>query len=201
MNHRILALGLFASFLFNGGAFARDDALQNIPLKWTPTSNLSEMGPLDVSGALITTKIHVDTLVDTRANPSLVAENSEKADKIKQVTTSSDVAGYVTDHLKETMHAAGLNVVDGGADLIVSGEIRQFFVTETSMYRGEISLFIHVKNGAGKDVWTGVVGGAAERFGRSYRADNYYETMSDMMLRATYNLLANPGFRDAFQKH
>jgi hypothetical protein len=42
---------------------------------------------------------------------------------------------------------------------------------------------------------TGAVGDA-ERFGRSYKADNYCETMSDMVIRATYNLLAN-----ALQKH
>lgn len=47
---------------------------------------------------------------------------------------------------------------------------------------------------------TGAVGDA-ERFGRSYKADNYCETMSDMVIRATYNLLANAGFREALQKH
>jgi len=42
--------------------------------------------------------------------------------------------------------------------------------------------------------------GGAENFGRSYKADNYYETLSNMVLRATYNLLANPGFHQAMQK-
>jgi hypothetical protein len=196
MRQRFLASVISASLLVSGAALARG-MLENIPLKWTPTSTLSEMGVVDVSGALLTTKIHLDTLVDTRQNPSLIAENREHADKIRPVTTSGDVAGFVTDHLKESLHGAGLNTVDGGADFIVSGEIRQFFVTEVNTYDGEISLLIRVKNGSGKELWTGIVAGDATRWGRSYKAENYYEAISNMVLRATYNLLANPGFRAA----
>ncbi len=112
-----------------------------------------------------------------------------------------DVAAFVTDHFRESLHSAGLNIVDGAADVTISGELRQFFVTETSTYKGEVSVILHVKNSAGKDLWTGVVGGDSTRFGRSYKADNYYETVSDMVLRASYNLLSNQGFRDALQKH
>jgi len=179
MGHRILAGGFFACLLLSGAAFARDDVLQNVPLKWSPTSTLAEIGPLDVSG---------------------VAENQEKTDHVRPVTTSSDVAAFLVDHLKETLQHAGVTIVDGGADVTITGEIRQFFVTETSMYRGEVSVLLHVKNSAGKEIWTGVIGGAAERFGRSYRLDNYQETMSDMVLHAAYNLLASPGFREALQK-
>jgi hypothetical protein len=196
MRQRFLASVISASLLVSGAALARG-MLENIPLKWTPTSTLSEMGVVDVSGALLTTKIHLDTLVDTRQNPSLIAENREHADKIRPVTTSGDVAGFVTDHLKESLHGAGLNTVDGGADFIVSGEIRQFFVTEVNTYDGEISLLIRVRNGSGKELWTGIVAGDATRWGRSYKAENYYEAISNMVLRATYNLLANPGFRAA----
>jgi hypothetical protein len=130
----------------------------------------------------------------------LVAENREKTDKVRQMTTSSDVAGFVTDHLKDSLHGAGLTIVDSGADVSISGEIRQFFVTETSTYNGEVSLLIRVKNNAGKELWAGIATGDSTHWGRSYSAANYYETMSDMLLRATYNLLANPGFRDALGK-
>jgi hypothetical protein len=194
-----LAIGLLASSLISGAALAASD-LANIPLKWTPTSSLSSMGTIDLSGNIVATSIHFDALTDARENPSLVAENREKA-KYRQMTTSSDVPAFVLDHLKQTLFAAGLKIVDGPADLTVSGELRQFFVTETETYKGEISLVLHVKNSAGKELWTGVVGGDSERFGRSYKADNYYETMSDMVLRAAYNLLSSPGFHDALQKH
>jgi hypothetical protein len=70
-----------------------------------------------------------------------------------------------------------------------------------NVYRGEVSIVIHVKNSAGKEIWSSVVGGDAERFGRSYRADNYYEVLADTLLRAAHNLLVNPGFHEALEKH
>jgi hypothetical protein len=200
MRHPMLAITCLATVLVSGAAFAGAD-LANIPLNWTPTSTFASMGTIDLSGNIVSTSIHFDPLVDARQNPALIAENREKANKFRQVTTTADVAAFVTNHVKESLHGAGLNIVDGAADVTISGELRQFFVTETSTYKGEISMVIHVKNSAGKEVWTGVVGGDAERFGRSYKADNYYETMSDMVLRASYNLVGNQGFREALQKH
>jgi hypothetical protein len=199
MRHRLIAFASFASVVVSAAAFAGGD-LQNIPLKWTPTSTFAEMGHVDVNGPMASTKIHFEPLVDARQNPSLVAENREKPEKIRQVTTSSDVAAFVSDHLKDILHGAGLNIVDGPADLTISGEVRQFFVTEVNTYGGEMSVLIHVKNSAGKELWTGAAAGDSTRWGRSYKADNYYETMSDMVLRAAYNLLSTPGFRDAFGK-
>jgi hypothetical protein len=200
MRQHIFAAAIFALLLISADC-ARGASLENVALLWTPTSTLSEMGPLDISGPLLTAKISMEPLVDTRQNPSLVAENREKADKVRQMTTSSDVAGFVTEHLRDSLHGAGLTLVDGGADVSISGEIRKFFVTEMNTYNGEISLLIHVKNSAGKELWVGIASGDSTRWGRSYSAANYYETMSDMLLRATYNLLANPGFRDALGKH
>jgi len=200
MRHPMLAFTCFATVLVSGAAFAGPD-LANIPLNWTPTSTFASMGTIDLSGNIVSTSIHFDPLVDARQNPTLIAENREKANKFRQVTTTADVAAFVTNHVKESLHGAGLNIVDGAADVTISGELRQFFVTETSTYKGEISMVIRLKNSAGKEVWTGVVGGDAERFGRSYKADNYYETMSDMVLRASYNLVGNQGFREALQKH
>ncbi len=200
MRQHLLAAAFFASLLINGAVFAAA-GLENIPLQWKPTSSFSQMGTIDLSGGTITTKIHFDPLIDTRQNPTLVAENREKADKVRPVTTSSDVAAFVTDHLNDTMRSAGLSVVVDAADVTVSGEIRKFFVAEDSTYNGEISLMIHVKDGAGKELWSSVINGDATRFGRSYKAENYFEVMSDMLLRATYNLLATDGFRAALAKH
>ena len=181
-------------------AFARGEPLQNIPLKWTPTATLAEWGAVDVSGAMAAAKVRVDAFVDARENPALVGENRENSDKIRQVTTSDDVAAFIALHLKEGLRSAGLSIVDSGGDLAISGEIRRFFVTEVNTYGGEIAVLIHVKNSAGKELWSGVVSGDSTRWGRSYSAANYYETISDMVLSATHNLLANAGFHDALAK-
>jgi hypothetical protein len=200
MSNRRLATTLSILVFFAGQALAKDKLLENVPLKWTPTDSIAGLGPVDLSGAALGTAIHVDALVDTRQNPSAVAENREDERKVLPVTTSTDVAAFVTDHLKDMLRGAGLNLVDGPGDVTLSGEIRQFFVTETSLYHGDMSVLIHLKDNQGREVWSGVISGAPERFGRSYKLDNYYETLSDMIVRSAHSLLSNPGFRDALQK-
>ncbi len=195
------SLAGLACLLVSAVAAAKPAVLENIPLKWSPTSTLAEMGPVDLAAPDLAVKIHVDALVDNRQNPTLIAQNTEKPDKPRPVTTSGDVGAFVTEHLRDTLRGAGLSIVDGAGDLTLSGEIRQYFVNEVNVYRGEASLVLHLKNGAGKEVWSGVVSGDAERFGRSYKADNYYEVLSDTLLRAAHNLLVNPGFHEALEKH
>jgi hypothetical protein len=201
MSHRIVIAVLSGLVFVAGAAIAKNKPLENIPLKWTPTDSIASLGPVDLGSAALATSIHVDALVDARQNPSSVAENREDEQKVLPVTTSTDVAGFVTDHLKELLRGAGLNVVEGPGNVALSGEIRQFFVTETSLYHGEMSVLIHLKNSRGEEIWSGVISAAPERFGRSYKAENYYETMSDMIVRSAHGLLSNPGFRDALQKH
>jgi hypothetical protein len=196
MSQRILSL--FCATLLAGSVLATPKLLENIPLVWKPTDTLASLGPLNLSGAATSTALHVDTLVDTRQNPAQIAENREKLEKPLPVTTSSDVSVFITDHLKDTLHVAGLNVVDGPGTLTLSGEIRQFFVTETGTYHSEVSLVLHLKNAQGKEIWSGAAAGGTERFGRSYKAENYYETLSDGLLRATQNLLMSPAFTEAF---
>ena len=200
MSYRVPVLALLVGALVSGTALART-MLDNIPLKWTPTSSLTEMGPLNLSASDLAARIHVDTLVDARQNPTLIGQNTEKADKPLSVSTSSDVPAFVTEHLKDTLRAGGLTVVDDGGDLFLSGEIRQYYVTEVNMYRGELSLVLHLKNSAGKEIWSGAITGDAERFGRSYKAENYLEVLSDTLLKAGYNLMVNPGFHDGLEKH
>jgi hypothetical protein len=197
MSPRILAF-VFAGCLAAGVSYAADQPL-NMPLKWTPKESISSMGPLDLSGALLTTKIRIDAFTDVRPDAASVAENREKSQP-RPVTTSSDVPAFVADHMKEAMRGLGLSIVDSGGDVSLSAEVRQFFVTETNTYQGNVSLFVHLKDAAGKELWSGVVLGSAEHFGRSYKADNYDETFSDMVLHATYNLLANPAFHEALAK-
>jgi hypothetical protein len=198
MSHRILAF-VFAGCLATGVTLAADQPL-NMPLKWTPKESISSMGPLDLSGALLTTKIRIDAFTDARPDAASIAENREKSTP-RPVTTSSDVPAFIADHMKEAMRGLGLSIVDSGGDVSLSAEVRQFFITETNTYQGSISLSVHLKNAAGKEIWSGVVLGSAEHFGRSYKAENYDETFSDMVLHATYNLLANPAFHEALGKH
>jgi len=190
-----------ATLLVSTTALARGDDLQNLQLLWTPNTSLSEMGPLDVSGPLLTSPIHFDAFVDQRQDHSLIGENREDAAKPRTVKTSADVPAFISTNMRDLARAAGANVSDAPEAVRISADVRQFFVIETDNYRGQISLLVHVRDAKGKELWTGIINGGAENYGRSFRADNYNETISNMLMRATYNLLASASFRDSLGKH
>jgi hypothetical protein len=202
LNRRFFAVACWTGSL-SGSPFASifgdSKLLTDIPLKWAAKGNLARIGPVDVGGPLLTRTIRVGPFVDARQNPKQVGENRQESAP-KPVTTSSDVAAFLSEHMKDVLHEAGVNTVDGAADFTLSGEIQQLFVTETDLYRGEASLAMHLKNVAGKELWSSLVSGAANSSGRSYNADNYYETISETILRTTYNLLTDPGFHEALTK-
>jgi hypothetical protein len=197
MNRRILAAAWAACLMLGGAAQASPKLLANIPLVWSPTSTLAEEGPLDISGPLLTRKIHLDLLQDMRKNPALIGENHEDDKKTLPVTTSDNVAAFVTQHFAEMLQKGGLTLADGSVDVTLSGEIRDFFVAESPSYRGSVTLLLHAKNAQGKEIWTGTVTADAKRFGRSYNAENYYEVLSDLLIKAAYQLLRNLDFQKA----
>lgn len=190
---------LFAALLVASGSAVASKNLSNIPLVWSPTQSFAEFGAIDLNG-IANVKVQFNAFTDVRKNPSLIAENHEK-DPVRQVTTKDNVASFLTDHVKETFSKAGLNVVDTGGDVIVSGEIRDFFVNETDQYVGNITAYVTVTDAAGKVLWQGVAGGGATNFGRSYKADNYYETLSNAVLKLSNSMLNSPGFHSALQTH
>ena len=83
---------------------------------------------------------------------------------VKPVTTSDNVKDFVAAHVRTVLDGMGLATVDNGGDLILSGEVRQFFVEETTTYKGRVELHIDAHNRAGKQVWNGTVTGEASRF-------------------------------------
>jgi hypothetical protein len=194
MFKRIVFVALLAA---SGGAMAKD--LSNIPLVWSPTQSFAEFGAVDLNG-INNVKVQFNAFTDVRKNPPLIAENHEK-EPVRQVTTKDNVAAFVTDHVKETFGKAGINVVDSGGDVIVSGEIRDFFVNESDQYVGNITVYITVTNTSGKVLWQGIAGGGSTNFGRSYKADNYYETLSNAVLKLSSSMLNSPGFHSALVAH
>lgn len=164
--------------------------LVDIPLSWQPTNSLVESGTSD----LVNTPVQVGEFVDARKDHAAIGENREDPAP-KPVTTRDDVARFVTEHLRDTLQKSGLDVVDTGGKVMVGGQINDFFVTETDVYRGEVTLRVTATDASGKTLWSGVTRGTATRFGHSYRADNYYNALSDALLDAIQNLMEDPGFR------
>ena len=171
--------------------------LENVPLVWKPTSSL-DLGVIDLS-EVSKSKIQVAAFNDVRKQPQLIAENREDAAP-KPVTTKDDVGVFVTTQERQLFGRAGLNIVDTDGDVIVSGEVRQFFVEETNTYKGEVVLHVTVRNRAGATLWEGNTSGTASRFGRSYKMENYYESLSDSLIDATSTLLKNQEFMQSLAK-
>ena len=173
----------------------KPDKLENIALVWKPTTSVGSMGTIDLTD-LEKAKLQVDRFADNRENRGFIGQNSEKQVP-RKVTTPDDVSAFISNHMKSLMEGAGINVVDSGGTAILKGEIKQFFVNETELYKGDVRLRLTLTNPAGKVLWTGTTGGTANRFGRSYKAENYYESLSDSLIDVTYHLMQDAGFRKA----
>ena len=189
----LLIIGAVLFLMSLGGPALAQKKLEGIPLVWKP-SNKKSTGVVNLAG-LTDVKVQVDPFVDTRENKAKFGENQE--DKTpRPVTTSGSVADFCTQNFRNTLKQYGLTVVPSGGDVIVAGEILEFMVIETNTYKGEVRLKLNVKK-RGKTEWAGVAAGASSRWGRSYRDENYYETISDALLEASTHVVEDEGFRKA----
>jgi hypothetical protein len=180
-------------------AFAAKN-LENIELKWKPTTDLKEIVATNLGS--IDATISVPKFKDSRnvTPPNKVGENKEKFDKgiILPVTTSSDIADFVTTNFKDVLHKSGLKLSDGKGDLTLQGEITDYFVNETNNYEGSMIVKLVLLKGD-KPIWKGTVSGTNKRFGRSYKYDNYMETLSDLIVDLTTKLASTADFKAQLQ--
>lgn len=199
MKSKILVAALL--LLVPGLAEAKPKTLDNVSLIYAPTTMIGEKDAVDLTG-ILKTKVEIGQFTDAHTNPSLIAENREDAAKgrILRVTTKDDVAAYVRTHLGDTLGKYGLNVVPSGGDVVISGEVRRFFVTETSTYAADVGIMVTAKDASGKELWQGMANGSAERFGRSFKLENYQEAWSDGLFEAIYSLISSAEFRQAVRK-
>jgi hypothetical protein len=187
-----LSLVLFAAM---ATAYAKPALLEHVPLQWRPTSEL-RLGALQMSQA------HIQFLAfqDLRSDKEAIGENLED-DTPKPVTTSDDVGAFVGSHIRELFDHEGLKTVDSGGDVTIKGEVTQFYVRETSTYKAEVGVRLTVTDRAGKTLWSGLASGDAERFGRSYKLENYYEVLSDAIVNTVSSMLDSAQFQSALSGH
>jgi len=174
-------------------AYAKPALLEHVPLQWKPTSEL-KLGTMEMSQA----PIQFETFQDARDNKEAIGENLED-EKPKPVTTSADVGAFVATHMRELFERAGLKTVDGNGAVTIKGEVKQFFVRETNSYRSEIAVHLTVVGRDGRTLWSGLAAGDASRFGRSYRLENYYETLSDAVVNTVSSMLQSAEFQKALR--
>ena len=173
------------------GAYAKTALLEHVRLQWKPTSQL-KLGAMEMSQA----PIQFEAFQDIRANKEAVGENLED-DKPKPVTTTDDIGAFVSSHMRELFDRAGLKTVDNNGAVTIKGEVKQFFVRETSTYKSEVAVHVTVVGRGGETLWSGLASGDASRFGRSYRLENYNEVLSDAIVNAVSSMLQSAEFQKA----
>ncbi len=176
-------------------AYAKTALLAHVALEWKPTSELS-LGTTEMSQA----PIQFETFQDVRDNKEAIGENLED-DKPKPVTTGNDVGAFVSGHMRELFDRAGLKTVDSNGGVTVKGEVRQFFVRETSTYKAEVVVHLTVVGRDGQTLWSGLASGDATRFGRSYKLENYCEVLSDAVVNTVSSMLQTAPFQKALSGH
>ncbi|HUN25702.1 MAG TPA: hypothetical protein VMU67_05285 [Steroidobacteraceae bacterium] len=191
MRARLLALLLGVTVC----AHASTRLLEHVPLEWRPTSKL-ELGTMQMAD----TPIQFGTFQDLRADKQAIGENDEDATP-KPVTTPDDVGAFVGRHMRELFEHAGLKTVDTNGAVTINGEVRQFFVRETSLYRSVVAVHLTVVSRDGKTLWSGIASGNATRFGRSYELEDYYEVLSDAIVNTVSSMLQSAQFQQALSGH
>ncbi len=171
------------------------DKLEGITLEWMPTSPMSGRAPVDLQG-LERVRLRIEPFTDKRADPEYIGRNTARI-PIRKVTTSEDVARFVTYQVKLLLSELGIEVVETGGNVVLKGEVRKFFVEEAKRYNAEVELDAIFTDTNGKMLWGVVATGTSSRFGISYKAANYFEVLSDALIGATHEMVHNRGFRKA----
>jgi hypothetical protein len=117
-----------------------------------------------------------------------------------QVTTKDSVPDWLTFRFARILSDFDLTVVKTDGNLKLEAEVIKFYVTEESSYKAEVSLKVRLKSADNKKVWEAMTTGTVSRVGGSFKADNYYETLSDATISAVYDLLKNNSFLQAVHK-
>lgn len=187
MRARVFLLVLAAAL----GTQAHAALLVNVPLEWRPTSDL-RLGAMEMAQA----SVQFDAFRDLRADKQAIGENREDQTP-KPVTTKDDVGSFVSAHMRQLFDSAGLKTVDSNGMVTIKGEVTQFFVRETSLYRSEVAVHLTVMGRDGKVLWSGTASGEAKRFGRSYKLEDYYEVLSDAVVNTVSSMLQSTQFQKA----
>ncbi len=177
-------------------------SLLDIPLLWKPTETISALDTIDLT-VFQNATFTVKPFNDLRKKPSEIGENVEKSSfsQIRYVTTRDNVAAWLTDRFEKILAEFDLSVVKDGGTLLLEADIVKFYVTEESVYKADIGLKVRMRSKNGEVLWEGMVSVSSNRWGSSYKADNYSEALSNACIDVVYNLLKSDSFLQAVKKN
>ena len=160
-----------------------------VSLKWKPTSDIGSVSHGGISNLVFT----IQAFKDSRSDKRLIGRNIESAGKIRPVTTQEDVGRWTSDRFGDLLAMQGLHVGKQG-QVVLTGDVLKFEVEESETYRGQVMVKLYARDAKGALLWEGVMSGSADRFGRSFNLENYYEVLSDSLIEAVSSLLSRTDF-------
>ncbi len=167
-----------------------------VTLKFVPTEAeevLEKRGVVPVGGP----PFEIMLVTDARPeNDDRIGTNIEKGANVG-VWARTPVAPWVTQILASSFREWGTPSTSG-AEYLLEPELLKLFVVEEHTYKAEVTMKFRLKRRDGTEIWAGVAGGAASRFGRSLKESNYQEALSDALLSCISKFWADPGFRKAW---
>jgi hypothetical protein len=175
--------------------------LLNIPLLWKPTDTISALDAIDLT-VFQNVSFTIKQFTDVRKRLSEIGKNVEKrgSDKMRYVTTRDNVASWLTDKCSQILSEFDVTVAKAGGTLTLEADVIKFYVTEEALYKADVALKVRVRSKNGDLIWEGMTSASSSRWGSSYKAENYYEGLSNATIAAVHSLLKNDQFRQAVQK-
>jgi hypothetical protein len=198
----LLFLVFCIAFVTSGHGAQTAAGLKDIPLEWKPSDAVSSYGAIDLT-AYQNAQFVIRPFTDARKQPPEIGISTEKrfSDRDMVVTTNQNVADWLTDNVAKVFPQFGINVVTGNGTFFVDADVVKFFVTESSRYNAEVSLKVKVTGKNGAVVWQGMTAGTASFLGRSFKAYNYSEALSNATISAVHGLLNDDSFKQAVLKN
>jgi hypothetical protein len=192
----LVVLAILLGFVVPGLLNARPKTLI-VVLKWNPNEKQA-IPVFEITGGIH--RLSIGEIVDKRDKGTQIGANTEEK-IIVPVTTTSDIGGFVREHVAVQLKAIGLDIqsADSG-DRVLRCELIEFWVAEGERYLGSVRLKVTVTYSDGAELWSALVGGVSNRFGRSLKPDNYTESVSNATQDLAAHLVSAPGFRQALAK-
>ncbi|MBC7741755.1 MAG: hypothetical protein H7061_06145 [Bdellovibrionaceae bacterium] len=170
--------------------------LVDVDLYWKPSASVSDLNLNDVNKKS-TLMIEIKDF-RTISPLTRIGINLEEPKNFLPVDTETNIAQFVQTHLSEELSRAGLQIKNLQPDFILTGELKEFFVKETDSYQGIVTIHYILKS-KNKTFWQKEITASNAKSGRSYKLDNYAETLSDTVMDSLQKLLSDPEFKKAFQ--
>jgi hypothetical protein len=194
----IVSLALLVPTFCMAAAFSE---LKGLPLEWKPTKLVSTYGAIDMT-IYKNVRLVVTPFGDSRKRPSEIGQNIERrlADRDLLVTTKNSVTDWLTYNVTKVLSDFDIMVVKTNGNVTLEADVIKFLVTEKAIYQAEVAMKVKLKSAANQVIWEEIITGTATRFGGSYKAENYYEVLSDATISAIHNMLKKDSFVKAVQK-